>query len=172
MSSRQMALCGVLSALAVVLLLTGSIIPLATFCAPLLAMVALLPILLEYGIRAAGTAYVAVSILALLLASDRELALVYAAFGWYPLLRALLMGRKLARPVRLAVQLALCNLVVALLYGVVLRLMGMTLDLLEGARWMNIAMLVMANFIFLTLDVVLDRMGVLWKYKFRKRFFK
>lgn len=43
MNSRQMALCGVLSALAVVFLLLGSVIPAATFCAPILAMIALFP---------------------------------------------------------------------------------------------------------------------------------
>ena len=37
--SRRAALCGLLAALALVLLSLGSVIPLATFAAPLLAMV-------------------------------------------------------------------------------------------------------------------------------------
>ena len=55
MISRRMALCGVLCALAASLLTLGGVIPIATFCAPVLAMAALLPVLEEYGPRAAGT---------------------------------------------------------------------------------------------------------------------
>lgn len=171
MNSRQMSLCGLLSALAVVLLLSGSLIPLATFAAPLLAMIVLLPILLEYGPRAAGTAYGAVSILALLLTTDRELALVFAAFGWYPLLRGKLK-KVPSRPLQLVIQLALCNLVIALLYGVVMRLLGMTSAMADSTRWINILTLLLANIVFLLLDKVLDRMTLLWQHKFRKRFLK
>ena len=67
MKSKQIALCGLLCALAVTLLLLGGVIPIATFCAPLLAMVILLPILEEYGPRTAAAAYGAAAILALLL---------------------------------------------------------------------------------------------------------
>ena len=52
-ASRRMALCGMLTALAVVILLLGGLLPLATFCAPVLAMAALLPVLEECGPRAA-----------------------------------------------------------------------------------------------------------------------
>ena len=47
MKSREMALCGVLCALAAALLTLGGVIPAATFCAPVLAMAALLPVLPE-----------------------------------------------------------------------------------------------------------------------------
>ena len=53
MKSRQIALCGMLNALAVVLLSFGGLIPIATYCAPLLAMAVLLPVLEEYGGRMA-----------------------------------------------------------------------------------------------------------------------
>ena len=76
MKSREMALCGVLCALAAALLTLGGVIPAATFCAPVLAMAALLPVLEEAGPWAAGTAWMAVSLLALALDPDREAALV------------------------------------------------------------------------------------------------
>ena len=59
MTARQLALCGVLTALAASVLMLGGMIPAATFAAPLLAMALLLPLLEEYGPRAAGTAYAA-----------------------------------------------------------------------------------------------------------------
>ena len=87
MKSRRTALCGVLCALAAALLTLGGVVPAATFCAPMLAMAALLPVLEEYGSRYAAGAWVVVSLLALLLDPDPEAALVYLCFGWYPLLR-------------------------------------------------------------------------------------
>ena len=55
--SRKVALCGVLCGLAVVVLLLGGLFSLAVYCAPLLAMAVLLPVLEEYGPGTAGAAY-------------------------------------------------------------------------------------------------------------------
>ena len=170
MKSRKIALCGVLSALAVVVLLLGGTIGIGTFAAPVLAMAVLLPVLEEYGARAAATAFCAVSLLALLLVPDRELALVYIGFGWYPILRPHVV-RIPSRLLRLAVRLAVCNGVIAALYGLLLRLLGLTADLMEASRLMNAALLVMGNLVFLLLDPVLARLTDLWRSRLRKRFF-
>ena len=171
MKSKQIALCGLLCALAVTLLLMGGVIPIATYCAPLLAMAALLPVLEEYGCKTAAVAYGAAAILSLLLVSDRETALVFAAFGWYPLLRPRL-SRIPSRPVRLLLKLAVCNSIIALLYGLVLRLMGLTADLLDASRWMNLLLLISGNITFLIMDRALERLTALWHRKLRKRFFR
>ena len=171
MKSRQMALCGVLCALAAVFLTLGGVIPIATFCAPMLAMAALLPVLEEYGPRAAGTAWLAVSLLALLLDPDREAALVYLCFGWYPILRPRL-ARIPSRLPRLASKLAICSAVIALLYGLLLRLLGLTADLESAGAWLTAALLVLANVTFLLLDRALERLTLLWRNRLRRRFFR
>lgn len=170
MNSRQMALCGLLSALAVVCLLLGGVMGIGTFAAPALAMAVLLPVLEECGPRAAGTAYAAVSILALLLVPDRELALVYAGFGWYPLLRPR-VARIPSRPLRLAARLAVCNGVILVLYGLLLRLLGLTADLAMASRTLCAVLLAMGNLVFLLLDLALERMTGLWRRTLRTRFF-
>lgn len=170
MNSRQMALCGLLSALAAVALLLGGVMGVGTFAAPVLAMAALLPVLEECGSGAAGTAYAAVSILALLLVPDRELALVYTGFGWYPILRSHI-ARIPSRLLRLVVRLAVCNGTILVLYGSLLRLMGLTADLAMASRTLNIVLLAMGNLVFLLLDLVLERMTGLWRRKLRRRFF-
>ena len=87
--SRRIALCGVLAALGVVVLLVGSALGLGTYAAPMLACFLLLPALEEYGPRAALCQYAATAILALLLVPEPELSLFYAlALGPYPVLRA------------------------------------------------------------------------------------
>lgn len=171
MKSREIALCGMMNALAVVIMNLGGIVPMATFCTPILAMIVLLPVLEEYGAKLGWCAWVTVSILSLLQVTDRETAFVYVFFGWYPMLRPAInkLPTKLGR---LGVKLIICNAVIALLYGAVLRVMGLTADLLEGTKLMNYALLALGNAAFLLLDLVLERMTLLWRVKWRKYFFK
>lgn len=171
MKSRQMALCGVLCALAVVLMVLSGAIGIGTFLGPMLAMAALLPIQEEYGTKTAAAAYIAVAILGLLLVPEPELAMVYAAFGWYPLLRPRL-DRISSRILRLAVKAALCAAVILLLYGVLLRALGMTADLLGAAPLTNLMLLCLGVFTFLIMDLALARLTHLWHLRFRHRFFR
>ena len=170
MNSRQMSLCGLLTALAVALLALGGLVPAATFCAPMLAMVALLPILEELGPRAAGTACAATALLGLLLVADRETAFVYLFFGWYPILRPKIAALP-SRLLRLAARLAVCSLTVFLLYGPALRVLGLPVESAEISRLLNGLLLLMGNGIFLLLDLCLARMSALWRQKLRRRFF-
>ena len=171
MKSRQMALCGLLTALAVVFMVLASVIGIGTFAGPLLAMIALLPLLEEYGPKTALAAYAAAAILGFLIAPELELSLVYAAFGWYPVLRPKL-NRIASRPVRLLLKIVICVAVILLLYGVLLNLLGMTADLENAALLLNLFLLVLGAFTFLMMDLALERVTFLWHKKFRKRFFR
>ena len=62
----------------------GSFIGIGTYAAPLLAILVLLPIHEIYGNKIALTAFLGVAILGLLLLPDRELAVFYCGFGWWP----------------------------------------------------------------------------------------
>lgn len=170
--SRKIALCGVLCGLAVVVLLLGGLFSLAVYCAPLLAMAVLLPVLEEYGPGTAGAAYGAVAILALLLVPDRETALVYVFFGWYPILRPHIAALP-SLPARLVCRLGVCGLSMFLLYGVTIRLLGLTAVTEElGGGWLTAALAAMGCAVFLLLDLALGRLTVLWRRKLRRRFFR
>ena len=171
MKSKQMALCGLLTALAVVCMVLASAIGIGTFAGPLLAMIALLPLLEEYGPKTALAAYVAAAILGFLIAPELELSLVYAAFGWYPVLRPKL-NRITSRPARLLLKIAICVAVILLLYGVLLNLLGMTADLTNAAPLLNLFLLILGVLTFLMMDLALERATFLWHKKFRKRFFR
>jgi hypothetical protein len=171
MKSKQMALCGLLTALAVVFMILASAIGIGTFAGPLLAMIALLPLLEEYGSKTALAAYAAAAILGFLIAPELELSLVFAAFGWYPVLRPKL-NRIASRPVRLLLKIVICVAVILLLYGVLLNLLGMTADLENAALLLNLFLLVLGAFTFLLMDLALERVTFLWHKKFRKRFFR
>ena len=171
MKSKQMALCGLLCALAVVCMVLASAIGIGTFIGPLLAMAVLMPVLEEYGGKAMAVAYAATAILGILLVPEPEMAMVYAAFGWYPLLRPKL-NRIPGFFIQLVTKALLGGGVILLLYGVVLRALGMTADLLASTKAFNILLLVLGVVTFLTMDVALEYLTFLWHHKFRKRFFK
>ncbi|MEY8385732.1 hypothetical protein AALC17_00365 [Oscillospiraceae bacterium 38-13] len=170
MRARSLALCGMLAALATALLCLSGIIPAAVLCGPILAMAVLLPVLEELGPGAAGTAYAAVSLLALLLTPDRETALVYLFFGWYPILRPRIAALP-SRPVRVLARLAVCSAVTLLLYGLVLRFMGLTADLMAAAWYGNALLLAGGNVLFLLTDATLARLTNTWHWKLKKHLY-
>ena len=172
MKSKQMALCGLLTALAVVLMILAGAMGIGTFAGPVLAMAALLPVLEEYGPKAAAITYAAAAILGLLLVPETELAMVYAAFGWYPILRPRIAALP-SLPARIGCRLAVYALAVFALYGVVVRLFGLTAVLEELGGAMLTAVLAVLGFaVFLLLDLALGRLTVLWHRKLRRRFLR
>lgn len=170
MKSRSLALRGLLTALAVTLLCLGGLIPAAVLCAPILAMAVLLPVLEELGPKAAWTTYAAAAVLALLLAPDRETALVYLFYGWYPILRPKIAALP-SRLARLAARLAVCNAAAFLLYGLTLRVLGLAEDLMASTWLFGSLLLAMGNAVFLLTDATLARLTGLWRRKLKRRLY-
>ena len=168
--SRRTALCGLLAALSVVILSLGSLIPLATFACPMLAMICLLPAVIAYGAGTSLLVYAAASVLALLLCADKELACFYLFLGWYPALRPRL--ERLPRLPRTAVKCGLYTLAMAAMYAMLLflfRLEALAAEFAEYSVWMIAGLLVMGNFTFLVFDRALAVLNVLFRKKMRKR---
>ena len=85
--SRDMALCGVLCALAAAIMAMGTLIPAATYCCPLLASMTIVPVLLLCGEKTSWVFFAASAILSLLLAPDKEAAAIFLAVGYYPIVK-------------------------------------------------------------------------------------
>ena len=114
--SARIALCGLLAALSVVLMLGGGLIPVATYCAPMAAAVLLLPVVFEFGRASAVLTYAAVSLISLMLSADKEAALFYIFIGYYPILKWDL-DRVRPRGLRLVLKAAVFNLSIGLMYA-------------------------------------------------------
>lgn len=173
-SSHMTAFCGVSAALSVVLLLLGGLVPGATYCAPMLGMLPLIPCLCEYGRGAAACVYAVTAALTVLLAPDKEMAGVYVFFGYYPIIKPML-DRIPRRLLRLAAKLAVCLAAMGALYFLLLHVLGLaelTEELKQYAAPLRAALAAMGAAAFLLLDRALDRLTLLWRTALRRRFFR
>ena len=80
-TSRDLALCGLMCALAVAIMAMGTLIPAATYCCPVLASMTLLPLLLLCGRRMSWACFAASAFLSLLLAPGKEAAVILLVRG-------------------------------------------------------------------------------------------
>ena len=169
--SSKVAFCGLMVALSVVLMLTGGLIPIATYCAPMAGGILLLLIMLEYGKKAAWTAYAAVSLITLMLGADKEAAFFYLFLGYYPLLKWDI-ERIRNRRLRLPCKLLVFNAAVVTMYLVLAFLFNMQAIIQEFTQMgtvLLIVFLIMLNVCLLLYDKLLYPMVYLYANKIKPR---
>lgn len=152
--SQKIALCGMLGALSVVLLLIGSALQIGTYAAPMLAAFLLIPVLEDYGPRYALTLYATVSILAVLFVPETELAFFYVlVMGYYPVLRVKLDTLK-NTVLRWIIKFAVFNAATVLVYLLLFALLGPAVldELLADGTAMLAALLAAGNLSFWLCD--------------------
>ena len=161
--SRKIALSGVFGSLAAVLMLMGGILPLATYVAPALAGLLIVPVAIEVGL------------LSLFVVPDKEMSLIFVFFlGFYPLLKASI-ERMRSRAAQWAVKLAVFNACIVGMYGIILFLfpIGAVVEEFEsmGIPFTGL-LLLMGNVTFVIYDVAVARIIGLYCARFRARLMK
>ncbi len=156
--SKRVALCGVLCALSVAILMLGNAIGIGTYAAPMLACFLLIPAGEEYGPKTALLLYAGTAALAVLLLPDKELALFYAlVLGYYPVLRTAL-ARVRPAALRWALKFGCFNAATLAMYALLLTLFASPALLEEFADTGPVllaALLGVGNMAFLFLDIAL-----------------
>lgn len=172
--TRRVALSGMMTALATAILLMGGVIPAATFVGPALAGLLLIPVFVEGGQRLALGAWIAVSVLALMLCADKEAALLFAFLGWYPAVKWRLDARLPGwRGVPLKLLLwNLCAGAMAAMIFFVFRMDQVVAEYREMSRVMLVAFILLANVTLLIYDRLLGIMAVLYLKKLRPKWLK
>lgn len=167
--SRRIALCGVLAALSVVILLAGQALGIGTYAAPMLASFLLIPPLVEYGSRAALTQYAAAAVLGLLLVPDPEVSLFYAlVLGPYPVLKR---GLDRLHPalLRWVSKLAVFNLSALVMYALLwlVFLPGMSAARPDTAA-LTAAVVVLCNVAFVLCDRAVTALTLVYRLRLRR----
>lgn len=148
--TRAVAVCGMLAALSVVLMVLGAVLEIGLYAAPMLAGLCLLPVGERYGKKYQLLLWAAVSTLCLILVRSPEQNLMYlCVFGYYPILRTAL--QKLPGGLRFLAKTAWFNGVTVLVEWLVIRVLAP--EALEP--WMALALLAAGNVVFWCYDFVL-----------------
>lgn len=160
--TKQIALSGMLAAVALVIMCMGGLIPLATYICPMLCVLTQYIVLRLCGRRIAWTWYAVVALLSLIMGPDKEAAGVFLMLGYYPMLKPVFEKW----PVSWLWKLLLFNGAVTILYALLLRLMGLD-DLSNEFNGFGIAglmvLLFLGNVTFLLLDRLLSIAQRKWK---------
>ena len=170
-SAMKLALCGMMAALTVVLMLFEGLVSVASVAVPAIAGCLLIPVVAHGGLGYGFAAYGAAGLLCLLLAPDREAALIYLLFfGYYPVLYAVLS--KLKKPPLLwGAKLLIFNAAAIAEAMLAVWMLGVPVEEFTSlpfvGAWGPAVLLALANLVFVLYDRVLA--GLITQYY--RRFF-
>ena len=152
--ASNMALGGILAALAVVVMCMGGIIPVATFVLPMICMLLLTAVISRCGTRVGWAWYGAVAILSLLMGPDKEAAAVFAFLGYYPILKP----KMDCLPLKWLWKAIFFNSVILAMYWLLMNVFGMAelmAEFEEMGTVLTVITLLMGNVTFFILDRLL-----------------
>lgn len=165
----------VMSAVAVSILFLTGVFPYATYGLPAFAGGAFLPLVIEFGPRKAVLPYLSAALLGLLVAPDKEAAILFAFFfGYYPIIKSLIEKNNFAF-VRILLKFLCFNLSVAVAYSIIVFLLGMREIFSEFAflgQFVIVGVLLLANVVFLLYDIALTNLAEFYIIILRPKFKK
>lgn len=170
-TSKKIAICGICAAISVALMFLTSIIPTITYGIPAICGALLIIIVIEMGKKQALLVYLTVSVLSLILITNKTSALAYIVlFGYYPILKSKIeQSKNLALEIFLKaiVFLAFC-IISVILYSVFI---GFEVILGFGT-WVILLIAIGLLVGFALYDFCLSLIVSSYLSKFRKTYFK
>lgn len=157
-NTRRIALGGMLAAVALVIMCLGGLIPIATYVCPMLCCLTAFVVLRFCGKRIAWAWFGTVSILSLLLAPDKEAAVVFLFLGYYPLIKGSVDTKRLS----VVIKFAYFNIAILAAYWVLIEILGLdqiAQENVEFGLWGIALLLVLGNITFFLLDRLLLIIG-------------
>lgn len=169
-TSYKVSLGGIVGALSLVLMLLTSIIPFGTFAFPALAGMMLLCIVIELGYSWAFIVYVVVSVLSLLLLTDKEAALYYIVFlGFYPILKGLI-ERIRSKAIQYAIKYAVFNICMVTAFYLSIFVFSIPK---ESFNIFNVYLpwvfLLLGNIVFVVYDLCVSKVVTIYLLKIHKK---
>jgi hypothetical protein len=159
-ATKELALCGMMCTLGVVILGLGGLLPLTVYVCPILASLVLLPVHEQCRRSYAWCCYAAIGLLGLILGPDKEAALLFCFLGYYPLLKPRL---DTIRPgvLQWVCKLALAAVAVTAAYAILLYVLcvpQVIQELSAIGHWMLWLLVALGLVLFVIYDLVLGRL--------------
>ena len=166
-AAYKVALCALISALGVAVMMAAGLIPILTYCSPLIASLFLIPVLREFGKGRAWMTWGVTAVLSGILCADKEAAFFYIFLGYYPILKPAFdsLGR-----IGWGAKLLLIAAALAAMYGLILFVLGLDIEI-EGTGFM-IALYIALVAVMLLFDFVLRKITLLYERRLRKLLIK
>lgn len=155
--TMKVAYGGMLTALSVALMFLTGLVPFATYALPAIAGILLISAVMELGTGWAIGIYIAVGLLSIIIAPDKEAAVMYITlFGYYPILKKYLEKIKL-RFIEWIGKLSLFNATVIVSGLFVFFVIGIEEDIMAKG-WYIPVLLILGNIMFILYDISLSRL--------------
>lgn len=170
----QIAICSMMAALSMVIMLLTGLIPMAEFALPAIAGILLVPVVTEVGWGAGWLTYGAVSLLSLILAPSKECALYYLLFlGCYPLLKSKLEHCR-SRVVEWVLKFLIFNILAAGIAALAIWVFAFPgyEELLKDAPLVIAAGWLFLNGVFLVYDIAVTRLITGYVRYFRPKYLR
>ncbi len=156
-NTGRIALCGVLTGVAVAIMLISAIDIGLTYTLPMIAGGLLLIPMIEFGTGTALTAYAATAILSFILPANKEAALMYIfLFGLYPIIRRYIDRINLT-PLRIAAKFVYFNAAAVAAVGLAAWVFQIPVDDGSLGKYAVPLLLAMGNIAFVVYDFALSR---------------
>ena len=152
--TAKIALGGIMAAVAMVIMILGGLIPVATFICPTLCILICETIRRLCGNRIAWAWYGTVSCLSLLFAPDKEAAAVFLILGYYPIVKPWFERCRIAK----IFKFFYFNVVIYALYLILIYILGMdqiVKDYTDLGAVGLVVLLLLGNIVFYMLDRIL-----------------
>ena len=155
-ATKRMAVCAMLAALCVVLMLLGAILELGMYAAPMFAGLCFIPVGQKYGRKYQTMLFAVTSVLCLLLVPNVEENLMLVGFfGWYPILRPAL--EKLPKLLGVFLKLVIFNAAVIAIEWLVMAVLAP--EVMETG--LLLVLLALGNLTFWLYDFLIPRLSKL-----------
>lgn len=176
--SFKIAFCGIMTALVLVCMFLGQLVPVAIYTSALISGVCIALAAEEIDLKYATSVYAAASILVLLLIPDKEAAVIFiTVFGYYPIYKKLVEQNRnnffKNDTVKLIMKLIFINISCIVYFVITIYLLGVPKESFTiGDVYLPWVFLLMGNIGCLMYDKAINNLTILYKYKFRKNIFR
>ncbi len=164
--TKQLTVCAMLAALGVILLYLGSVIEVVDISMAVLASLACVFAVIEYGKSAPWLVFAVTAVLSVILLPNKSPALMYALFfGYYPILKE--KFEKRGRVLCWALKEAVFNVALILIFIAMRFLLMLPAGL---SIMLYLTVLVLCEAVFVLYDIALTRLISFYVYRLRNRF--
>ena len=157
--AAKVAMSGICTALSVLLLFFGGVVPVLAYVCPMLTGVLVVVLVRTFGYGTAWITYVSTGLLSFFLVPDKECMLMYVLF----------FGRLRPRSVALAAECLLFNAALAAVNLLLVYVFAIPMDAVSSNKWFLVGFWLAMNLLFFLYERLLGVAELLYARKIEKR---